>query len=132
VVVHLHNAWLSGVFLPLPAVPGIEVIVVATFHGVNEHFAGKPVRRALHRWMARAWSNMALRLTSVDGPNTAVAEQVFGLPASAFTVIPNGMPPPETAGAPDARAGCAAGAGPCGQHDSSERLADAGGGGGAA
>ena len=94
VVVHLHNAWMSGVFLPLPAVPGIEVVVVATFHGVNEHFQGKPVRRALHRWMAQRLVKHGARLTSVDGPNTAVAERVFGIPASSFTVIPNGMPPP--------------------------------------
>ena len=96
VVVHLHNAWLSGVFLPLPPVPGIRVGVVATFHGVNEHFAGKPVRRLIHRWMARRLPAHGAALTSVDGVNTGVAEQVFGLRADAFAVIPNGIQPLET------------------------------------
>ena len=93
VVVHLHNAWLSGVFLPLPPVPGIQIGVVTTFHGVNEHFKGKPVRRALHRWMAQRLPRYGAALTSVDGVNTTVAEQVFGLPASSFAVIPNGIQP---------------------------------------
>jgi glycosyltransferase involved in cell wall biosynthesis len=93
VIVHLHNAWLSGVFLPLPAVPGIQIGVVATIHGVNEHFAGKPVRRRLHRWMAQRLPRYGAVLTSVDGVNTRVAEQVFQLPATSFHVVPNGMQP---------------------------------------
>ena len=97
VMVHLHNAWLSGVFLPLPVVPGIQVGVVATFHGVNEHFAGKPVRRCLHRWMAQRLPRYGAVLTSVDGVNTRVAEQVFDLPTTSFHVVPNGMHPVEPA-----------------------------------
>lgn len=93
VVVHIHNAWLSGVFLPLPPVPGLQVGVVATFHGVNEHFQGKPLRRWLHRGMAQRLPRYGAALTSVDGVNTAVAERVFGLPAASFTVVPNGIEP---------------------------------------
>jgi glycosyltransferase involved in cell wall biosynthesis len=93
VIVHLHNAWLSGVFLPLPAVPGVRVAVVATFHGVNEHFDGKPVRRRLHRWMAQRLVTHGAFLTSVDATNTEIAERVFGIPRGVFQVIPNGMPP---------------------------------------
>lgn len=95
IILHLHNAWLSGVFLPLPPVPGIRVGVVATFHGVNEHFVGKPVRRSLHRWMAQRLARYGAVLTSVDGVNTTVAERVFGLSASSFHVVPNGMHPVE-------------------------------------
>lgn len=97
VIVHLHNAWMSGVFLPLPKIPGIQIDVVATFHGVNEHFEGKPVRRALHRWMAARLLKYGARLTSVDGANTALAERILGVPRSAFTVIPNGVKPLEAA-----------------------------------
>ncbi len=93
VVVHLHNAWMSGIFLPLPDVPGVRTAVVATFHGVNEHFHGKPLRKALHRWMAARLLEYEAALTSVDAANTALAEQILGVPATAFTVIPNGMPP---------------------------------------
>lgn len=98
VIVHLHNAWLSGVFLPLPVVPGIQLGVVATFHGVNEHFAGKPLRRCLHRWMAQRLRRYGAQLTSVDSVNASVAERVFHLPAASFSVVPNGMQPaPSTA-----------------------------------
>lgn len=100
VVVHFHNAWMSGVFLPLPAIPGLRIGAVATVHGVNEHFQGKPVRLLVHRWMARRLLTWNAALTSVDGRNTAVAERLFGLPAKAFAVIPNGLTP------------CAAEAGP--------------------
>ena len=105
VVVHLHNAWLSGVFLPLPRVEGVRIGVVATFHGVNEHFEGKPVRRALHRWMAHRLVHHGARLTSVDAANTAVAERVFGIPRAAFAVIPNGIHPPAAEPAPRAADG---------------------------
>jgi len=103
VVVHLHNAWMSGAFLPLPEIPGIEVGVVATFHGVNEDFQGKPVRRALHRWMARRLVKFGATLTSVDGANTARAESLFGIPRAAFAVVPNGLAPCDAAGCPAAR-----------------------------
>ncbi len=95
VVVHLHNAWLSGVFLPLPRVEGIRVEVVTTFHGVNEHFKGKPIRKALHRWMAARLLRYGAKLTSVDGANTALAEEILGVPRNAFTVVPNGVHPIE-------------------------------------
>lgn len=93
VVVHLHNAWMSGVFLPLPRVDGVRVEVVVTFHGVNEHFEGKPVRRALHRWMARRLLKFNAQLTSVDKMNTELAEQILGVRRDMFTVIPNGVKP---------------------------------------
>ncbi len=93
VVVHLHNAWMSGVFLPLPKIANVGVSVVATFHGVNEHFESKPVRLRLHRWMAQRLTRHGARLTSVDSLNTALAEKLFGLSRSSFTVIPNGIPP---------------------------------------
>lgn len=93
VVVHFHNAWMSGVFLPLPAMPGLRIGAVATVHGVNEHFRGKPVRLLLHRWMARRLLTHHASLTSVDGMNTAMAERLFGLPAVKFAVIPNGLAP---------------------------------------
>lgn len=99
-VVHMHNAWMSGVFLPLPDIPGLQVAVVVTVHGVNEHFAGKPIRRQIHRWMARRLVTYKARLTSVDGVNTGVAEKVLGLPARLFTVIPNGLSPSESVAGP--------------------------------
>jgi glycosyltransferase involved in cell wall biosynthesis len=93
VVCHFHNAWMSGVFLPLPEVAGVEVRAVVTVHGVNEAFEGKPVRRMLHRWMAQRLVRYGARLTSVDAGNLERAERVLGLPGERFTVIANGVAP---------------------------------------
>ena len=93
-VVHFHNAWMSGVFLPLPCSVGKCVIkTFATFHGVNESFVGKPVRRAMHRWMARRLVKNNCNLTSVDHVNLARAELTLGIPSRCFTVIYNGVHP---------------------------------------
>ena len=92
VILHLHNAWMSGVFLPLGKNASVRSKVVATFHGVNAQLDGKPVRRALHRWMAARLPRYGARLTSVDRFNLQISESLLGLPARLFTVVPNGMP----------------------------------------
>lgn len=103
IIVHFHNAWMSGVFLPLPPVGGLRIGAVATFHGVNEHFSGKPVRLRLHRWMANRLPAAGAGLTSVDAANTVLAERLFRLRASSFAVIPNGIEPSSAAACPAAR-----------------------------
>jgi glycosyltransferase involved in cell wall biosynthesis len=95
VVCHFHNAWMSGVFLPLPEVAGVKVRAVVTVHGVNESFEGKPVRRMLHRWMAQRLVRYGASLTSVDSGNLERAERVLGLPRGRFTVVANGVEPRE-------------------------------------
>ncbi len=92
VVVHMHNAWLSGVFLPVACPPGVDVCTVATFHGVNADFIGQPIRHRLHRWVARRLLRHGARLTSVDSRNPYVAQRLLGIPSKCFTVIPNGVP----------------------------------------
>ena len=91
VVVHCHNAWICGVFLPLRPLPGLRVGVVATFHGVTAQLDGRPVRRWLHRWMAARLPRIGVLPTSVDRANLSLAEQVLGLSPGLFTVIPNGV-----------------------------------------
>jgi len=91
VVVHFHNAWMSGVFLPLSHPQDCRLGVVATVHGVNAFLEGKPVRHHAHRWMAQRLSQHGATLTSVDTANLARAESMFGLPASSFHVVPNGV-----------------------------------------
>jgi glycosyltransferase involved in cell wall biosynthesis len=93
VIVHFHNAWLSGVFLPLKC-SFAGVVTVATFHG----FAGEralrrqPIRRGIHRWMAGRLLRYGSRLTSVDRGNLEAIEEVLALPANRFAVIGNGLP----------------------------------------
>ena len=100
VIVHFHNAWMSGVFLPLHPTPACPVRCVATFHGVNAQLNGQPLRRWLHRWMAARLARYGARLTSVDKSNLPLAEKVLGLNPALFTVIPNGVvDDPESQGA---------------------------------
>jgi glycosyltransferase involved in cell wall biosynthesis len=89
-VVHFHNAWMSGVFLPLQPTPDCPVRCVATFHGVNAQLDGRPLRRWLHRWMAARLPRSGARLTSVDNSNLPLAEKVLGLNPGLFVVIHNG------------------------------------------
>lgn len=90
-IVHFHNAWMSGVFLPLHPTPAYPVGCVATFHGVNAQLDGRPLRRWLHRWMAARLPRFGARLTSVDKSNLPLAEKVLGLNPALFTIIPNGV-----------------------------------------
>lgn len=105
VVVHVHNAWMSGVFLPLPGMEDGTVVAVATFHGINARLDGQPLRRAAHQWMGRRLAATPARLTSVDGANLATADTLFGIPSTRFTVIPNGVPATAATAAPYARQG---------------------------
>jgi glycosyltransferase involved in cell wall biosynthesis len=90
-VVHFHNAWMSGVFLPLRESSSGQIKTVATFHGVNAMLEGKPVRHFLHRWMAARLPCYGAWLTSVDRGNLVLAEKILGLRPDLFTVIPNGV-----------------------------------------
>ena len=75
-VIHFHNAWMSGVFLPLRDSPPSQIKIVATFHGVNAMLEGKPIRRCLHRWMAARLPRFGVWLTSVDHGNLPLAEKL--------------------------------------------------------
>lgn len=93
VIVHYHNAWLSGAFLPLRGVK-FPVNNVATFHGFagQGSLAKQPVRLALHRFLARKLDKSKAALTSVDDANLEAVESMLGLAAESFEIIPNGMP----------------------------------------
>ena len=95
-IVHFHNAWMSGVFLPLDIVDHERVEVIVTMHGMFANFGRKPFRRGLHRWMASRLLRYHARLTSVDRPGTIQAESLLGIPRASFTVIPNGVTEDQT------------------------------------
>ncbi len=90
-IVHFHNAWLSGVFLPLATVREGLARVVVTVHGVNAHFRGQPVRQLIHQWFAAGLLKHKAALTSVDQANLERAWTILKLPQKHFTVIPNGV-----------------------------------------
>jgi hypothetical protein len=53
IVVHLHRAWLSGIYLPIVAEIGCPVSVVSTFHGVRFYEKASQLKRLLHKLIAR-------------------------------------------------------------------------------
>jgi glycosyltransferase involved in cell wall biosynthesis len=99
-VVHFHNAWLSGVFLPLDSAEGVTIRSVATFHGVNAHFHRQPVRQCLHRWMAARLGVHGATLTSVDRGNLARAQSLLAMNPNDFSVVPNGITDTDQRGCP--------------------------------
>ncbi len=90
-IIHFHNAWLSGVFLPLGSVEQARAKVVVTFHGVNAHFRRQPVRRRIHEWMAGRLVKYKAILTSVDKANLKRAEALLKLSPAQFKIVPNGI-----------------------------------------
>lgn len=90
-IVHIHNAWLSGVFLPLKNGQAERIKVVVTFHGVCTTLERQPVRRWLHRRMAQGLLRHNATLTSVDAGNLPLARKIFALPPERFHVVTNGV-----------------------------------------
>lgn len=91
IVIHFHNAWLSGVFLPIKDVDSEKVKVVVTFHGVCTTLERMPIRRWLHRQMAQRLLRYGAKLTSVDVGNLPLAQSIFGIPGNDFTIVANGV-----------------------------------------
>jgi glycosyltransferase involved in cell wall biosynthesis len=104
VVVHCHNAWVSGMYFPLGE-STVPIIPVVTYHGVNADFRGQPVRGMFHRWLAGRVVAGGGRLTSVDAENLNRAESVLGMKREWFTVIPNGAPAVSGRAGPGLRGG---------------------------
>jgi glycosyltransferase involved in cell wall biosynthesis len=90
-VVHFHNAWLSGAFLPLRCVGQKRAQVVATFHGVNAHFRGQPVRQLIQQWIAGKLVRHKAILTSVDKGNLLRGQALLKLNPDRFIIVPNGI-----------------------------------------
>lgn len=100
VVVHFHNGWQSGVFMPLQLAQSLQRVCVATAHGVNPILGRQPLRLALHRWMANRLVQNGVRLTSVSAANSLCLGALLRIKPEAFRVIPNGMPDTEKRGCP--------------------------------
>jgi glycosyltransferase involved in cell wall biosynthesis len=100
VVIHFHNGWQSGVFLPLRLAQSLQSVTVATAHGVNPILGKQPVRLALHRWMANRLVRDGARMTSVSAANTLCLGELLRIAPEEFHVIPNGMSDTEKRGCP--------------------------------
>ncbi len=93
VVIHCHNAWQAGVFLPVRHLGNIKCRFVATFHGVGGQFDRLPIHRLVHAWMGRRLLNHNAYLSAVDPLSTILSEQWLKIPKEKFTIIPNGQEP---------------------------------------
>lgn len=91
IVVHFHDAWLSGGFLPVHPPANCPLVTVTTFNGISSHelFRANGIKRALHRFLAQRLVKYQCKLVSVDRRNLQYAEEFFGLSPAAFAVIPN-------------------------------------------
>lgn len=94
IIVHFHNAWRSGVFLPIAEKAGdSEIELVVTFHGVNLKLLEQPFRLWLNRLFAsRLTGGQPIRLVSCDAYNVPFAEKVFRIQQDCFSVVHNGVP----------------------------------------
>jgi glycosyltransferase involved in cell wall biosynthesis len=92
-ILHFHNAWLSGAYLP---VKSSDVSTVATFHGIQgeRSLRQQPVRRCLHTYWAKRLERFNVTLASVDRQGVDTASSLFGMRSELFTVIPNGTAVP--------------------------------------
>jgi len=103
-VLHCHNAWLSGSYLPIRS-QEITVGAIATYHGIQgaPQLRTQPFRRKLHRYLAQRFVRHGGVLASVDGANVTVANELFGISPNRFVVVPNGVPACPATGCPSLR-----------------------------
>jgi glycosyltransferase involved in cell wall biosynthesis len=90
-IIHIHDAWLSGAFLPISRPEGSSMTCAATFNGIGSHdlFRSNWLKRAIHKYLARRLVKHSCRLVSVDRSNLRYASEFFGLAPGLFTIIPN-------------------------------------------
>lgn len=95
IVLHSHSAWLTGGYLPLPL--NKRTALVATFHGIADDHRLRKLwwLSKAHRFLAQRLYCSGCMLTSVSRETAVRAEELFGIPATAFTVVTNGMPAPD-------------------------------------
>ena len=93
VIIHMHNAWLSGALLSKKLK---DFKLCVTYHGLagEERLYSQPIRRALHRFWARRLERYKCLIVSVDDDTPCRARDLFGVQATRFIVIPNGVPEP--------------------------------------
>ena len=97
VVVHLHEAHLSALLLPLAAPPGVDLHPVVTFHGFPPHRikTSHPLKRVLHAYLARRLARSGATCVSVSAVEIPMLAQSLGYRPEVFTPIYNGVPRPE-------------------------------------
>jgi len=100
ICIQFHNAWMSGVFLPIKTRVPCKLHVVSTFHGVNIRLREQPVIGRIHRLLAKRLNKESVQLTSVDAANIQLANELFGIEKERFEVIHNGVSETKFMGCP--------------------------------
>ncbi|MGH1420093.1 MAG: glycosyltransferase family 4 protein [Hyphomicrobiaceae bacterium] len=89
-IIHFHNAWLAGAYLPLRTVKPSSAVV--TYHGIAGASAlrTQPIRRLIHRYWAQRLNAAGVKHASVDAENPKIAKELFDIETDIFTVVANG------------------------------------------
>jgi len=92
IIVHFHDAWMSGLYLPVWHGLPSNVSCVATVHGVPLHTGMRnPCKRALYKLLCWRMIKRSVSLTSVDKGNLGLLWTYLGLNPDCITVVPNGL-----------------------------------------
>ncbi len=88
--VHFHNAWLSGIFLPIRKK---NVVSCVTYHGVQGEPAlrKQPLRRFVHAYWARRLVRFGAKHITVDDRAPYIARDLFGVASENFVIVANGV-----------------------------------------
>jgi glycosyltransferase involved in cell wall biosynthesis len=90
-VIHFHDAWVSGLYLPVRPKLDCPFAVVDTFHGVWPYENKAKIKKYLHKIIAQRLMTYKATLTSTDRQGIMQAHENYGLPQAGFHHIPNGL-----------------------------------------
>ena len=93
IVLHFHDAWMSGAFLPIIGTTR-RVTTVVTIHGMPHKFSCQPVRKTIHKYFAMNMVKHADHIVSVDRYTLQHLEKHLAVPSCGISVIPNGIAKP--------------------------------------
>jgi glycosyltransferase involved in cell wall biosynthesis len=93
IIVHIHNAHFSAVFLPLHPVGGIVPRVIVTYHGCPTGLIRrKPTNMYIHRWLARRLAAYDVQHVSVTHSEIPMICEALGYSEKMFSTVYNGVP----------------------------------------
>ena len=104
IIVHFHDAFLSGTQQPVRVKTKCDVNVVTTYHGIADRYAKSSIRMGIYRQLAARTCRYS-HLVSVDQRGPEIAERIYPVHSKDFHVVNNGVPVTRVRGCPYARPG---------------------------
>lgn len=92
IVVHFHDGYIAGIFLPVPSSLASRVVCITTIHGAHETSGlQNPVKRMIYRVLMRRVLRSCTFFTTVDSPSKKVLQRYFGMEPQHVITVPNGI-----------------------------------------